>query len=242
MVAHRGASHDNAEHTLGAYVAALDAGAEGLECDVRSDRRRSSRVRARPRPSADGESAPGSSRRWSCPFLANWMSRPGRTRGPTSTKKAPDLGDESLDPGPHAAAAAGDGGRLRPPGRGRGRDQAPHPLRRTGGEAPGGDAPATSAGTAQGGPVRVMSCPSPRCSASSGSRPTYRWCNSSTRRRCGRCCAARSARTGSSVPGIDELREHPKPGRADPPRTGHDIHVWTVNTPEDLQICPSTSG
>lgn len=35
VVAHRGASHDEAEHTLGAYVAALDAGAEGLECDVR---------------------------------------------------------------------------------------------------------------------------------------------------------------------------------------------------------------
>ncbi|MEP9384331.1 glycerophosphodiester phosphodiesterase [Nocardioides cheoyonin] len=35
VVAHRGASHDVAEHTLGAYVAALDAGAEGLECDVR---------------------------------------------------------------------------------------------------------------------------------------------------------------------------------------------------------------
>jgi glycerophosphoryl diester phosphodiesterase len=35
VVAHRGASHDLAEHTLGAYVAALDAGADGLECDVR---------------------------------------------------------------------------------------------------------------------------------------------------------------------------------------------------------------
>ncbi len=35
VVAHRGASHDNPEHTLGAYVAALDAGAEALECDVR---------------------------------------------------------------------------------------------------------------------------------------------------------------------------------------------------------------
>jgi glycerophosphoryl diester phosphodiesterase len=35
VVAHRGASHDNAEHTLRAFVAALDAGAEGLECDVR---------------------------------------------------------------------------------------------------------------------------------------------------------------------------------------------------------------
>ncbi len=35
VVAHRGASHDIAEHTLGAYLAALDAGAEAFECDVR---------------------------------------------------------------------------------------------------------------------------------------------------------------------------------------------------------------
>jgi glycerophosphoryl diester phosphodiesterase len=35
VVAHRGSSQANAEHTLGAYVAALDEGAEGLECDVR---------------------------------------------------------------------------------------------------------------------------------------------------------------------------------------------------------------
>lgn len=35
VVAHRGASDENAEHTLRAYLAALDAGAEGLECDVR---------------------------------------------------------------------------------------------------------------------------------------------------------------------------------------------------------------
>jgi glycerophosphoryl diester phosphodiesterase len=35
VVAHRGASHEKAEHTLAAYVAALDAGAEALECDVR---------------------------------------------------------------------------------------------------------------------------------------------------------------------------------------------------------------
>ena len=35
MVAHRGSSAEKAEHTLGAYVAALDEGAEALECDVR---------------------------------------------------------------------------------------------------------------------------------------------------------------------------------------------------------------
>ncbi|MFN8192557.1 MAG: glycerophosphodiester phosphodiesterase family protein [Nocardioidaceae bacterium] len=35
VVAHRGASHEKAEHTLGAYLKALDEGAEALECDVR---------------------------------------------------------------------------------------------------------------------------------------------------------------------------------------------------------------
>lgn len=35
MIAHRGASHENPEHTLGAYERAIDVGADGLECDVR---------------------------------------------------------------------------------------------------------------------------------------------------------------------------------------------------------------
>jgi glycerophosphoryl diester phosphodiesterase len=35
VVAHRGASFDNAEHTLGAYVQAMREGAEAFECDVR---------------------------------------------------------------------------------------------------------------------------------------------------------------------------------------------------------------
>jgi glycerophosphoryl diester phosphodiesterase len=35
VVAHRGSSAIEAEHTLGAYVRALDEGAEALECDVR---------------------------------------------------------------------------------------------------------------------------------------------------------------------------------------------------------------
>ena len=35
VVAHRGSSDRNPEHTLGAYLAALDEGADALECDVR---------------------------------------------------------------------------------------------------------------------------------------------------------------------------------------------------------------
>ena len=35
VVAHRGASRSRAEHTLGAYVQAIEEGADALECDVR---------------------------------------------------------------------------------------------------------------------------------------------------------------------------------------------------------------
>jgi glycerophosphoryl diester phosphodiesterase len=38
VIAHRGASSDVAEHTLDAYVAAIETGADGLECDVRLTR------------------------------------------------------------------------------------------------------------------------------------------------------------------------------------------------------------
>ena len=38
MIAHRGASYDVAEHTLPAYLSAIDNGADGLECDVRLTR------------------------------------------------------------------------------------------------------------------------------------------------------------------------------------------------------------
>lgn len=38
VVAHRGASSTVAEHTLAAYVAAIESGADGLECDVRLTR------------------------------------------------------------------------------------------------------------------------------------------------------------------------------------------------------------
>ena len=35
VVAHRGSSRSRAEHTLGAYVQAIEEGADALECDVR---------------------------------------------------------------------------------------------------------------------------------------------------------------------------------------------------------------
>ncbi|MFG2195429.1 glycerophosphodiester phosphodiesterase [Streptomyces sp. NPDC048639] len=38
VVAHRGASHDHPEHTLAAYAQAIEDGADALECDVRLTR------------------------------------------------------------------------------------------------------------------------------------------------------------------------------------------------------------
>src|SRR5262245_40567838 len=38
VYAHRGSSELVAEHTLGAYLRAIDEGADGLECDVRLTR------------------------------------------------------------------------------------------------------------------------------------------------------------------------------------------------------------
>src|SRR3978361_967579 len=38
VIGHRGASGDIAEHTLPAYLAAIETGADGLECDVRLTR------------------------------------------------------------------------------------------------------------------------------------------------------------------------------------------------------------
>src|SRR5919199_5873445 len=38
VLGHRGSSEATAEHTLAAYRAALEAGADGLECDVRLTR------------------------------------------------------------------------------------------------------------------------------------------------------------------------------------------------------------
>ena len=72
VVAHRGASHDNAEHTLAAYLAALDAGAEALECDVRL--------------TADGHLV--------CVHDRN-VRRTASTRGIVSTMELADLDDEA---------------------------------------------------------------------------------------------------------------------------------------------------
>src|ERR1700743_1001595 len=68
VVAPRGASHDNPEHTLGAYLQALRDGADAFECDVRL--------------TADGHLV--------C-FHDRDLRRPGSSRGVVSTMELADL-------------------------------------------------------------------------------------------------------------------------------------------------------
>ena len=49
-------------------------------------------------------------------------------------------------------------------------------------------------------------------------------------------CEGHSAREDQLGPGVDELRDHPGLGKH-LVKAGREIHVWTVNTAEDLQIC-----
>ena len=130
VVAHRGASHENAEHTLGAYLKALEQGAEALECDVRL--------------TADGHlvcvhdrdlrriaSTQGGG-------LHHGAGRPerARLRGLEEPVGRPRRRGARPRPGPrrraHPPSAAGDRGGLRPAGRAGDRDQAPDALRRAG--------------------------------------------------------------------------------------------------------------
>ena len=60
VIAHRGSSAVVAEHTLGAYVRALEDGADGLECDVRPSGGRPPDLHARPAGRPDQRRARGS--------------------------------------------------------------------------------------------------------------------------------------------------------------------------------------
>ena len=211
VFAHRGASADLPEHTLAAYLRALDEGADGLECDVRLTRdghlvcvhdRRLDRTsngtawsartlaelrRARLRLLAPGRAAP-----------AGRASRTGRHPHPAAHPGR--LLDAVATP---AARPAAD------------RDQAPVPLR-PGGRAPAGGAAApVRAGRARpDDPVQVtvMSF----SAAGDAPRPA------TSRRRCPRCSCWRCCRPGCRAgPAAVRRPDRRARGRAGPdPRRG----------------------
>jgi glycerophosphoryl diester phosphodiesterase len=233
VVAHRGASYENAEHTLGAYVAALDAGADAVECDVRL--------------TADGHLV--------CVHDRD-LRRTARTRGLVSTMELAELDQLDFASWKNPWAELDDEA---PP-----RDErldrvltlrtlletvadyerpvevaieTKHPtrygglverrlveeLRRVGWDRPGS-------------PVRVMSFSWTALQRLERLAPgiqlvllvehAHHW-----------PFVSRLIGDDWLVgPGIDELMEHPRLGRRIT-RSGHDMHVWTVNTPAELERC-----
>jgi glycerophosphoryl diester phosphodiesterase len=233
VVAHRGSSEINAEHTLGAYIAALDEGAEGLECDVRL--------------TADGHLVCVHDRR---------VDRTANARGLVSTMELAQLDEldfaawknpwsELDDEAPEVDQETRKVLTLR-----RLVDavadydrpvdlaiETKHPTRYAGLVERSLVELLDSYGwTRKGSPVRVMSFSYVALNRVKKLAPDldvvmlvdkiYAW--QLTRNLVGTDWIA--------GPGIDLLRDNPR-FRSRLARSGRPIHVWTVNTPEDLDLC-----
>ncbi|MER5947549.1 glycerophosphodiester phosphodiesterase [Streptomyces sp. NPDC001904] len=234
VVAHRGASEDAPEHTLAAYRRAIEDGADALECDVRL--------------TADGHLVCVHDRR---------VNRTSNGRGAVSALELADLATldfgswKDREEGPDWAGSAADTSvltleRLLELVADAGRRvelaiETKHPtrwagqveerllllLKRFGLDAPPPDEPS---------PVRVMSFSSRsllRVQEASPTLPTvYLMQFVSPRHREGRL--PKGVRIAG--PGIRILRNHP--GYVEKlARAGHQVHVWTVNEPEDIDLC-----
>jgi glycerophosphoryl diester phosphodiesterase len=233
VVAHRGASHDTAEHTLGAYVRALDQGADALECDVRL--------------TADGHLV--------CVHDRD-LRRTAATRGLVSTMdlaeldeldfaswKNPwaDLDDEAQDLDLELGRVltlrrllevASDYDR-----RVELAIETKHPTRYAGlVERRLAEALAVFGWTGPGAPVRVMSFSYTALQRMRRLTPDVALVILIEKKRHWPMLQGVIADDWILGPGVDLLRESPIFARrlAD---TGRDIHVWTVNTAEDLEVC-----
>ncbi|MFF7203891.1 MULTISPECIES: glycerophosphodiester phosphodiesterase [unclassified Streptomyces] len=236
VVAHRGASEDAPEHTLAAYMKAIDDGADALECDVRL--------------SADGHLVCVHDRRVnrtsngrgavSALELADLGALDfGTWKGREDSAESPDWGDPSLTSVltlERLLELVADSGRrvelaieTKHPTRWAGQveDRLLQLLGRFGLADP--PTPADS-------PVRVMSFSARslhRVSAAAPRIPTvYLLQFVSPRLRDGRLPSG--ARIAG--PGIRIVRN--QPGYiARLHRAGQRVHVWTVNEPEDVELC-----
>ena len=233
VVAHRGASHEVAEHTLGAYLAALDAGAEAFECDVRL--------------TADGHLV--------CVHDRD-LRRTASTRGIVSTMDLAELDSLDFAAWKNPWADLDD----EAPDRDETLDrvltlrkllevvadydrrveiaiETKHPTR-YGGLVErrlvemlrdfGWDRP--------GGPARVMSfsyTALQRVRRHAPGVPLVMLIDKAHHWPMLRALVGQSWVLG---PNIKELSEHPKFARR-LVRSGRDLHVWTVNTPADLELC-----
>ncbi|MEV0491192.1 glycerophosphodiester phosphodiesterase [Streptomyces atratus] len=238
VIAHRGASDDAPEHTLAAYRKAIEDGADALECDVRltadghlvcvHDRRVNRTSNGRGAVSAlelaelaaldfgswkDREESP------------DWDPVPGELTSVLTLERLLELVVETRAAG-HPVQLA-----IETKHPTRWADQVEerllHLLKRFELDAPPADAPS---------PVRIMSFSARslhRIQAASPTLPTvYLMQFVSPRLRDGRLPAG--ARIAG--PGLRIVRSHPDYIER-LHRAGHRVHVWTVDEPEDVELC-----
>ncbi|MBC9728448.1 glycerophosphodiester phosphodiesterase [Streptomyces sp. TRM68367] len=243
VVAHRGASEDAPEHTLAAYTKAVEDGADALECDVRltadghlvcvHDRRVNRTSNGRGAVSAlelaDLAALDFGSRKTRDAFNGrdeepDWEHRP-EDREATSVLTLERLLRLVADADRRVELAI----------------ETKHPTRWAGQVEErllmllkrfGLNAPATPAAS----PVRVMSFSARslhRVRAASPTLPTvYLMQFVSPRLRDGRLPAG----VGIAGPSMRIVRNHPAYVERWK-QAGHQVHVWTVNEPEDVELC-----
>ncbi|SFY38373.1 glycerophosphodiester phosphodiesterase [Streptomyces atratus] len=240
VVAHRGASDDAPEHTLAAYRKAIEDGADALECDVRltadghlvcvHDRRVNRTSNGRGAVSALELSALaaldfGSWKDREESESPDWDPVPGELTSVLTLERLLELVVETRAAGRPLQLAI----ETKHPTRWAGQveERLLHLLKQFELDAPPADGPS---------PVRIMSFSARslyRVQAAAPALPTvYLMQFVSPRLRDGRLPA------GSRIagPGMRIVRNHP--GYIERlHRAGHRVHVWTVNEPEDVQLC-----
>ena len=233
VVAHRGASHDNAEHTLGAYVAALDAGAEAFECDVRltadghlvcvhdRDLRRTASRRnlVSTMELADLDALDFAS--WKNPWADLDDEAPDRDEQLGRVLTLRKLLETVADQDRRIEVAI----------------ETKHPTRYSGlVERRLVEMLRDFGWDRAGTPVRVMSfsyTALQRVQRLAPAVPVVMLVEKAHHWPMLRQVIGEDWIVG---PGVEELRDHPRFGRR-LVKSGHDLHVWTVNTAEDLQLC-----
>lgn len=233
VVAHRGASFENPEHTLGAYVAALDDGAEALECDVRltadghlvcvhdRDLRRTASTRAlvSTMELADLDQLDFAS--WKNPWADLDDEAPARDDRLDRVLTLRKLLETVADYDRRVEIAI----------------ETKHPTRYGGlVERRLIDMLRDFGWERQGSPARVMSFSWAALQRVEKMAPGLQLVQLIERAHHWPMLRRVIGEDWIVGPGITELIEHPNLARK-LLKSGHDIHVWTVNTPEELQVC-----
>ncbi|MGQ4415261.1 glycerophosphodiester phosphodiesterase [Streptomyces sp. SAS_269] len=243
VVAHRGASEDAPEHTLAAYKKAIEDGADALECDVRltADGHLVCVHDRRVNRTSNGRGAVSALELADLAALdfGSWKTREawsGRDEEPDWEHRPEDLADTSVLTLERLLELVADSGRrvelaieTKHPTRWAGQveERLLHLLKRF-----GLDAPASAAES----PVRIMSFSARSLHRVQAAAPTlpavYLMQFVSPRLRDGRLPAG----VRIAGPSIRILRSHPAYVER-LKRAGHQVHVWTVNEPADVDLC-----